>query len=351
MKYVLSFLIVCVSTPLFSSEEKIAIIGDAYSLGAYTNPNIAFDNERIYKLMTGDGLKSSVVKPTKLWPSVSEYSGGMDWVSKHILEALFSYYMNSEENSWGAFLSKELNIPSNNVLLTGQNWSGISSLTNQVDRILHYNGKLPSRIFIMFSGYDLCGARPELIMSSDMYEVSLRRGLKYIESKAQEQGSYVNVFVLGYMDMMQLFVSEKLLKKEVYAHGKTISCQKLRENQFLPDAPVLSTKPQKKAEVSIISQTFPPNPSRFCPSLFGEKEEKSDSLSIFANHIRSFRRSSKEVIEKISADAVKNSNVRFKYISATEKIRFEAEDIAEDCIHLSIEGQKKLSKTILENLE
>ena len=86
-----------------------------------------------------------------------------------------------------------------------------------------------------------------------------------------------------------------------------------------------------------------------CPTLFGRNLDYrgDEQNTILANRMRTFREALQKSVKNANAYADREGvAVKFHYLSETEKLKFRAEDIANDCFHLSEVGQKRLAEII-----
>ena len=373
--------------------KGIAIIGDSLATGAGTHQNLSFDPDVMWDVLKGkvkiepnlnhsklrDFLKVKTLdEPVYLMKSRREYSGAIEWVITNTLRTFNKNFFNTQQYSWGYILGKRLGYRGDEIYIAGENGARISSLTRQVDRVLDYlNGDLPDQIFILFTGNDLCAQNLNFMTSTESFRQSLSRGLKYIaiNGRSNPHGTIVNV--ISYLGVSQLLLNESILNKKVVAFGEKTTCEKLRINQYMPEN--LPTN-VRNPESLYMSHIIPPNPVKYCPTLFSippviEKDDKKlsnldinrdtfrtnnyshkrdEMLSILANRVRNYRSISQEVADEVN-DLIKakypQKNITFRFITNTEILQFDENDAAEDCFHLSIDGQLKLAKTIFNEMK
>jgi hypothetical protein len=141
-------------------------------------------------------------------------------------------------------------------------------MEDQIDRVLDArHGELPDKVFIFFTGNDLCGQRPELTTSPEEFGEQLRTGLAYLARNGKAPSGGTQIYVVGFLGILQLISHPDLLAKEVKAFGKTISCQKLRESGYEPDLDALKRE-GGSPESLFFARVIPPSPVRMCPTLF-----------------------------------------------------------------------------------
>jgi ribosomal protein L20A (L18A) len=160
-----------------------------------------------------------------------------------------------------------------------------------------------------------------------------------------------------------------MMKKEVFFKGEkeSFTCRDILESreQFL-------SSNLRDGEISLelfsLGKIFPEDPKVFCPTFFARerfvegslsfssnfdkelrareiKTAKEDQLSHLAGLTRSYRDKIEQAIILRESDA-KNAGVSLFFAKSTEDLRFEASDLATNCVDLSAEGHKK----VFENL-
>ena len=53
----------------------------------------------------------------------------------------------------------------------------------------------------------------------------------------------------------------------------------------------------------------------------------------------------------VDENPLKKKGLKIVYLESTKNIQFDGEDMASDCFHFSVEGQKKIAKSLNEELK
>lgn len=362
------FLIVAIAISALSTQEgrgeSIAILGDSTSTGAATHPALVFDSVALWSILRGEtsveadvhgeslrryNILERPAMPTVLRRSSREFYDSAEWVFLNFLSILSQRYLNTEQYSWGYLVGSSLGLAPQDIWIGAENGARVEQLLDQTDRLLTaHQGVLPNKIFIFFSGNDLCAQRPDLTTSPEMYGGQLQTALDYLRRNGKPAAAGTKVYILGFMGILQLLTQPTILDKEVKAFGKAQSCRQLREGGYEPDLESLQ-RGGATPEAVLFARLLPPNPARMCPTLFAPAQAVKGHLEEFGNKIRSYRKRSVDVVTNQNKLAA-NSGFSFHYISATEALNFSPEQIAGDCFHLSLSGQSAVADAVLKEL-
>lgn len=375
--------------PVFS---KIAFLGDSLTTGGGAHPKHEFDFLKIWEFLTGNAStvpdrdtystldanfkNTDFSPPVRLWRTPREFYNGGDWVFRNLLNTLSHFFLDAEGLSWGFLLAKKLGYSSQDILIAGEDGAKVEAISKQVERVLaHTKSHLPEKIFVFFTGNDLCAPHQNLITQPNEYSSSLASGLKYLVRNGTPSMEGSKVYILGNLNITQILTSTDILEHKVKAHGGEITCQQLRVKNYLNDNPTSTMN--LPPEGLYLSQFVPPNPAQICPTIFAQKllaqrtmgliekmqsndiertlqKKVEEQLSNLANQVRSFRRISKEKVDEVNQWALKNypeKKIKFYYLNQTEHIKFKGEDMAHDCFHLSSIGHLKVANSIFDQLQ
>jgi lysophospholipase L1-like esterase len=349
------------------------LLGDSISTGGGTHPALKFDTDNLWEVFNGrisaapdiahyspenQALFSggSLPAPRRLWPTMREFFGGPDWVYRHLLATLSQKYLDTEEYSWGYLTAKQLGMNPARLAMAAEDGARMASMPRQIDRILQAgSGRLPANIFVFYTGNDLCGLDPSLMTTAADYAQHLERGLMYLARAHAGSGdmSVLNVWVLSFMSMGQLLDSRDILDKKIFAFGRETTCAALRKAGYRPETPGLATKVPPDAWY--FAMAMPPNPAAFCPTVFMPDRFAGHSVSTLANRIRDYREAEAKVVAAFHKLSEKNpagphSRIRLRHLKATAGLQFSAEEVGEDCFHLSLRGQEKVAKAVADEI-
>lgn len=357
---------------------EMAVLGDSLSTGAATHPALRFDTRDLWAVFNGERsvaptladlpadfrpvVPADFAAPGRLWPSPREFMGGPDWVWRNALGSLSRAFLDTEQYSWGYLLAAGLAVPPERLAIAGEDGARVAAMPRQLDRLLDATGGvLPKRTFLLYTGNDLCGQTLELTTTPEDFAKGLETGIRYAlvnGTPAATVGS--DIYVLSYLAVLQLLHDDAILKKKVYAHGKELTCKELREQSFAAQAGAAAAVVEAPAggvpPPALFAWFMPPNPSAFCPTLFGGAEavgaKSSDEvIGALANRIRAYREQEEKVVAKLQAEAVAAGQaIRVQYLKGSGLVAFTPDDIAGDCFHLSASGQAKVARAALVDL-
>lgn len=353
---------------------RLAVLGDSISTGAATHPALAMDARRLWGVFSGatearpvDAERGELPPPGRLWPSVREFFGGADWVHRNTMQLVARRFLDTEEYSWGYAVAQAL-LPgtpaerASGLAIAAENGARTEAMPFQLERVLEASGgRLPEKLFIFYTGNDLCGLAMSQVTSEADYRRALRAGLAAI-SRAPAAAGGTDVYVMAYLSVLQLLHGESILAKEVEANGEKTTCREMRERGFQPKDPAYD--PGLPEEARWFGLLMPPNPAGYCATLFGPPSRDGDELvSALANRIRAYRAVQQQVVADASGKPAaraaeapaapplpQSSAVRFHYVAETADLTFDADDIAGDCFHLARPGQEKVAKAVLSYL-
>lgn len=350
-----------------TDDLQVAILGDSISTGAATHPALAFDSVELWNVFTGTtsvaprradlpadlpvALADPMAPPVRLWPGPREFFGGPDWLWRNTMQSLSRAYLDTEEYSWGYMVAAGLGVAPSRLLIAAEDGSRAAVMTRHVDRVLAATGGLiPDKLFVLYTGNDLCGLSLSQASTPNGFEADLVRGFEYLLRAGTPKAGGADVYVLSFLGMLQLLHDDDILAKNVRAFGGQLTCKALREQGYRPKDPA---QPAALPPDAWWFGTFmPPNPSAFCPTVFGGVgPEKDETINALANRIREFREREDKVVSRMNERSQrKGGAVRFHFVTQTADLIFKGDDIAQDCFHLSAAGQARLAKAVLSAL-
>ena len=353
-----------------SPTFEAAILGDSISTGGGSHPVLKYDVEALWDVFNnkvstkterghlneyfqGKFTAPDLVAPVRLWPTMREFFGGPDWLYRNLLGFLSRKFLDSEEYSWGYLAANELGIDVTRLAIAADDGARVVNMPRQIDRVLqNTGGKLPPKVFIFYTGNDLCGMDPSLMTSTAEYKTHLMRGLTYLSrnsGKAKDE-TPTEVYLLSYMSLVQLLDDQKILDKKITAFGKETTCAGLRKDGYRSADPAYS--PKIPPEAWYFAMAMPPNPAAFCPTLFAPQKFANHSISDLANRIREYRQVEAEVVAEFNkaSDQELFKSLRLHHIVGTASLKFAPEEVGEDCFHLSLRGQEKLARSVADEI-
>lgn len=368
-----------------SEQEKIAILGDSIALGAATHPSLSLDPEVLTRIMKGEVSlapgndprlekyldSKSLGPPRLLWSGIRDYWNSGERVFGHLLESFTKTYFSTSEYSWSYLVGRKLNFDSKNILIGAEYGAKVERLSRQFDRVLDANNsQSPSKVFIFFTGNDLCSGSMNLITSSDDFGQSLSKGVVYFLRNAKIPESGTKIYIPYFLPITQLLDKESILSHNVGTSKKSLNCRDLRKNGYK------SQSAETSVENFYLNLFLPPNFAEKCPTLFAHDALAAGQTSFFANFdaskkqkeiktlsreyrssiatlIRNYRSQTDHAVAKINLWIKENKlekKVHVHALSRTAEIDFEGKDLAPDCFHLGLNGQMKIADAILGEL-
>jgi lysophospholipase L1-like esterase len=353
-----------------ASQVDAAILGDSISTGGGSHPALKYDVEALWDVFNnkvsvraekthlneyyqGKFATTELTPPLRLWPTMREFFGGPDWVYRNLLGFFSRKFLDSEEYSWGYLAASELGIDASRLAIAADDGARVANMPRQIDRVLQFTGgKLPPKIFIFYTGNDLCGMDPSLMTTAADYKTHLMRGLTYLARNSGKTKDEIptDVYLMSYMSLVQLLDDQPILDKKIVAFGKETTCAGLRKDGYRSADPAYS--PKIPPEAWYFAMAMPPNPAAFCPTLFAPQKFVNHSLSDLANRIREYRQAETEVVAEFNKAAEQElfKSLKLHHIVSTAGLKFTPEEVGEDCFHLSLRGQEKLARSVAEEI-
>ena len=356
-----------------TGDLEAAFIGDSISTGAVTHPQLLYDPDRHWEIVTGNIALAPVARtdqtltseptrsvthwpsPQRLWPSYRTFIGGEFWLTSNIINAIGRLYIDTEEYAWTSILARRQGWPMNLVAIAAEDGARVEDIARQYDRVLDATGgRAPKRLFVYFTGNDLCAQSFEQLPTEAQFETALRRGLAYVYRNGRLPENGIDIYVPDYLGVVQLLTKPSIQSKEITAFSRSTTCKELRQERFSP--PEDYHPARIPAEASYFSKFLPPNLANICPTIFGGpgillgEEERVTAL---ANRIRSYRRAASNAIaasRTMAAEHWSKRIVRFNQVKTTGRLGFEGIDIASDCFHLSYRGQRRVADAVATEL-
>jgi len=376
--FVIQSLLILLVAQSAVASPVIAFVGDSITAGAVVNPRVKFETSSLWSVLKDhppvEDLRLTLrqpevwktnypmSKPKVLLSGPREYQGSAIWFGERLLELASWAFLNNPEYSWAHLMGRRLGYESENIIIAAENGAKSHHLVSQIARILKKNEmQAPEKLFVFYTGNDICSPFMQLITSNEVFRSNINEGLDYLfrHGVFNESSSY-EIVLMGFVNVSQLYTSDKIMNKKVQAHGKSVTCEKLKDEP--PTAWVMNQSWQEGSiwEGPMIFNflPFPKNQASYCPSLFGaaldSQDDKDKSYrSLIANRVRDFRDTLKEISQARNRvlQNEKKTNITLRYLNDTSKISFEADEMAEDCFHLSARGQERIAQAVWSELQ
>lgn len=350
----------------------IAFLGDSITTGAVSHEALSFSKSKLWNVFRGrTSVKPSLVRyktevgddipsfdtPIRLNPTTSEFFGPTSWVGLHLLNTWSQVYIDTEEYSWAYILSRRLGYPADKMLFAAQDGAKMAAGVRQAQRVLNYTGDVvPDKIFIFFTGNDLCGPGIDFMTPIEDFSQQLDNTVRLFLANGTIIGDQgVDIYVVGGLGVIQLIQSDAVLGKYVSAREKVMTCKELLADSTSKE---MNSKEKeyitKNPDSSLFFTMFPSSPAPWCPTLFSKNIGATDDQpQRLANRIRSYRKAASDTVANLSK-TIKDShqsNVRLHFLNSGRLLTFAADDIAEDCFHLSLQGQAKVANSLQKEMQ
>ncbi len=360
--------IIAADAPL---TAKFAVIGDSLATGAVTSPELMFDANALANLFFGKTARSlptataipavddfgitggTLPPPRRLWPGGREFRSFYEWVGLNLMAAAARVYLDTEEYSWGYLLGRQRGITAEHIIIAAENGARSERALYQMQRLLAATGGvIPEQVFMMFAGNDLCGYTTARVSTGDEYAQNLERAIAYLLRHGQVSPTGTQITVIAPLAMLQLVDSPVIRAKEIFAHGRNMTCGELQTQQH--NMEWSDPEITNETAAALLMNMLPASPAAYCRSLFPPSDPgaRGEQLAFIGNRLRSFRDLGRKTVNNLSQHWAKHdANIHINWLDQTAGILFTADDIANDCFHLSVHGQAKLARTILAELD
>ncbi len=350
--------------------DGMAVLGDSLSTGAGTHPSLEFDSKILWNIFNGTSsmavtesmippefreATSGLAAPQRVGPSSRENDGGSGWIWHNVIQTLSARTLDTHLLSYSYLLGRKLGLPANEIYLAGENGSTSQHAWLHAARVVELKNKeLPSRIVIFYTGNDLCTQRIDDIIEGQAYGQEILKGMKYLALNGNADANGTRIFIPGFLPVTSFLHEPSILAHKIRLHGEEVTCQEARTRMFGAKPPLknepVAPVPDVEPEFALFSAVMPPNPVLLCPTFFGLGREDSAHQSLLANRIRSFREEQRKAVEQFNewrGLKFPGRNISAVYIDETESIKFDGQDVAGDCFHLSAMGHAKIAQAML----
>ena len=372
----LSFLVLFTGN---AAAETIAVVGDSISTGGASHSALFFDIDKMENVFTGkailsidqatldflgkEGLQAPMPPPVRLGLSPREFTHPLTWIFNSFVASMSTQYLDMEEFSWGNLLGRMRN---DTILIAARDGEKSFQARQQVDRILDgAKDQSLDHVFVFFTGNDICASNPTYITTRDEYVSNINKAVRYLMKNAKPKaGALTHVWLMDPLGVSQLATSPAIQNKKIIAYGKEHTCKELQSDQLdkvmaiQPEAvdakgqaelTVPETKGRRLGLRAILAQIFQGGPYGLCPSLFNyHKTGSLEDLTPVSNALAGYREGLTELAKNLNDVS---PLYRVHQLNAPSSLMFEAEDIGNDCFHLSVRGQMKIAKAVKAELK
>jgi len=338
-------------------DTQIGIIGDSISTGAVADPLLFIGNtfnDRISEFLTTFDYEGNtpilgfypdpqkynislpIESPTRVFHSAYEYANRTKfWRDiKYFVEKKGSMKLDTEEYSWGYLLGRRLKVKPKNIIIAAQNGSWTYTIWRQMVRLWEVNGNsLPEMVFIFYTGNDLCNLKD---LSKDSISGHQEEYFGYyidtflkMFSQLSPNPRGTTIYVLGHMDILQVLTNQDILNRDTFYFGKATTCRDMRQKPHY----ILKVWDQSFLDIS-----------RLCRNVLNIKLDDLARIELISEIRGAFVEAQRNAV--ITANQLNVPGYSFKFIEATANITMSKQDIANDCFHPSIHGQKRIADEV-----
>lgn len=273
-------------------------------------------------------------------------------VSDHGLQARFlslattlitNFGTDFPENAFTMVTASGFGVKPENVFNAAVDGKRVDDIAGQTQALLKKSKVFPDYIFLSFTANDACS---EEIFDESIdafrakYSKSLIEGangvagLRYLVKQAPKDRD-TSIFWLASLNFAQVLTNPSILDRKVRLHNSVVRCERFRAGEHRDDGRMTYLADKLKV---------------MCPAILGTAPFAQDQRSRFRRqHLADVHRAMLEEQKKaIVLLTMENENprVQLRYIGSPGEMEFHGHHVANDCFHLSPEGQGLLGLTI-----
>lgn len=273
-------------------------------------------------------------------------------VSHHRLQARFwslattlitNFGTDFPENAFTMVTASGFGVKPENVFNAAVDGKRVDDIAGQTQTLLKMTKVLPDYVFLSFTANDACSeeifddsieafrAKYSKILLEGANGVA---GLRYLIRQAPTDRD-TSIYWLASLNFAQVLTNPSILNREVRLHNSVVRCERFRVGKH--DDGGRMTYLADKLKV-------------MCPAILGTAPIAQDERSRFRRqHLADVHRVMLEEQENAIALLKKenaNPRVNLRYVASPGKLDFRGHHVANDCFHLSPEGQGHLGITV-----
>ena len=343
------------------AADTAAFLGDSISTGGAAHPTLAFDIETLqavfaekmdvrpqpvyYQTLAAQwiALEQPALPPRRLNFSPREFDNPFSWVTDHAMLNLSSRYLDTEEYSWSYLLARKRKVSPQEILIAARDGEKSEHAVQQVDRLLDATEtKAPRHLFMFFTGNDLCAPQIDFAVEAKDFAANIEAALRYYIHSAKPDQLISHIWLLDPLGILQIVSSPEILNRPVRAYGQDLSCRDLQSGHYKNQtSDWLHEGPSEKF---LFGMVFGQGPKGYCPSLFSIHDAQGSEIRLkLASLLAAYRQELEKVAKKL---ANVHPSFRVHHVRETADVIFKGEDIANDCFHLSLQGQLKIAAAV-----
>lgn len=366
------------SAGAFGTDPKtpkpiLAIIGDSISSGAFSHPQQKWNLKEVGSLLTTFGptldlkayaedfrsvvpFKGRIQAPTRVWETLAHPVGGI---------------LDTEEHSWGYLLGRSQGVAPKDILITAEKGNHVGDAEKQAQRLLKSTrNTVPDQTFFFFTGNNLCGKDPQENFdfegAKNEFRDSLVKGANQFISAASAEGKTSKVYLMKFLPVMNLIKNKGIREKVVEAYGMKLTCERMRELPSDQIPPPDKNDGVAQGALSLL-QTLKnfgalnvpekelksiPSITAVCTGILKTTSNDEARIVFFERLIQAYNQGVEEAVRVANGNARDSKKqIDFTLLSSPGNFEAEAEDIGQDCFHLSLQGQEKLTRLVMKELK
>jgi len=273
-------------------------------------------------------------------------------VSDHGLQARFwslaktlitNFGTDFPENAFTMWTANGFGVKPENVFNAAVDGKRVDDIAGQTQALLKKTKVLPDYVFLSFTANDAC-SEEIFDQSIDTFRAKYSKdliegangvaGLRYLVQQAPKDRD-TSVYWLASLNFAQVLTNPSILDRKVRLHNSVVRCERFRAGEHNDDGRMTYLADKLKV---------------MCPAILGTAPFAQDERSRFRRqHLADIHRAMLEEQQRaISILNAENKNPRLKlrYIGSPGQMDFQGHHVANDCFHLSPEGQGILGLTI-----
>lgn len=309
------------ATALAGHDKSMAILGDSVATGAVASERV---DAQVTSLLTNffrHGLSD---------PEGS--AGGVNY----------------PENAFSQITATGFGVRPDRVYNMAVNGERVNSIASQFQKLMTVVPTVPNYLLVSFTANDACSEEifstpietfREKYLRSLLEGDNAQAGLRYVVRAAPSDRD-TSLFLLASLNFPQVLTNPSILNREVPLHFSTVRCERFRSGLH-KDGPRMSYITDKLIQVT-------------CPAVLGTDPNGTDETSTFRRqHLQKIH--SAMIAAQAEAIAIlqtenKNPRLKLHFVGSPAQIAFDGRHVANDCFHLSNQGQGRLGMTAWEEI-
>ncbi len=317
------------------AEVKLAVIGDSFATGAWTEPGVTLNPDDMSVLLNNEDNKNSDLRLSL--PDPVEFQSAPFWVLKNALAAFTQVYLDRPDHSWILPYSKQNELSPTEVKIMARDGASVSDALLQVKSLLkHTNGHAPQKTIFFFSLMDVCAPNINMLTTADFYQRHWTDALQYFLGHAKfPENSTIEIWAP--LNVTQVMNADVLDRPTPYGDQQK-TCREIANQNF-------ENMPSGSPRAAL----FMMYPGVYCSALVDSagKDAKSvnqSNLTAISNRLREYRQKLAEIVKDLSK---KQKQTVLVYRDDIADFKLTPERLGPDCLHLNAQGHLDLAASVV----